>query len=462
MSRIPLIILSADRPDFLLNTGANQTIYQKDIYGSYVRYFSDIGLPEKNLEKLEKNLVKSLKLSMGTDIEKPPGPVHLNFPFDEPLLSEKIDYPAFSSFLPLNIVENKNDNISILQKVNKPLVIVGPMEENISQKLIVAFANQINAPLLVDPLSQMRYGFKDKVIISHYDQFVDQIGINPDLIIRFGRKPTSKKLCSLLDKWNSQTVLIDKWKKFNDDSKDFIQSDINNFCQLQIDGIDWTGERDWIYSFIDREKIVEKELNNYTEYSEGSIARICQETLKDGDNFIIGNSMPIRDVDMYTSLTNIKINTYANRGASGIDGVVSTALGVASASQKNSLLLIGDLSFYHDMNGLLSTQNKNRLTIVVINNSGGGIFSFLPIANMGINTFSKYWTTDTGISFKKVAELYNCRYSKSEGLKELKSNIIQSFQSEGTHIIELTIDISENVKLHRNFKKRINSLLKSN
>ena len=462
MGRIPLIILSADRPGFLLNTGANQTIYQKDIYGSYVRHFSDIGLPEKNLEKLEKNLVKSLKLSMGADLEKPPGPVHLNFPFDEPLLSEKIDYPAFSSFLPLNIVENKNDNISILQKVNKPLVIVGPMEENISQKLIVAFANQINAPLLVDPLSQMRYGFKDKVIISHYDQFVDQIGINPDLIIRFGRKPTSKKLCSLLDKWNSQTVHIDKWKKFNDDSKDFIQSDINNFCQLQIDGIDWTGERDWIYSFIDREKIVEKELNNYTEYSEGSIARICQETLKDGDNFIIGNSMPIRDVDMYTSLTNIKINTYANRGASGIDGVVSTALGVASASQKNSLLLIRDLSFYHDMNGLLSTQNKNRLTIVVINNSGGGIFSFLPIANMGINTFSKYWTTDTGISFKKVAELYNCRYSKSEGLKELKSNIIQSFQSEGTHIIELTINISENVKLHRNFKKRINSLLKSN
>ena len=113
MGRIPLIILSADRPGFLLNTGANQTIYQKDIYGSYVRHFSDIGLPEKNLEKLEKNLVKSLKLSMGADLEKPPGPVHLNFPFDEPLLSEKIDYPAFSSFLPLNIVENKNDNISI-------------------------------------------------------------------------------------------------------------------------------------------------------------------------------------------------------------------------------------------------------------------------------------------------------------------------------------------------------------
>ena len=134
------------------------------------------------------------------------------------------------------------------------------------------------------------------------------------------------------------------------------------------------------------EQKIEQCIISYAEFFEGTIARTCHQLLEEGDQFIIGNSMPIRDVDMFTSKSDVHIDTYANRGASGVDGVISTALGVA-ANNKRTLLLIGDVSFYHDMNGLLASKYVQNVTIVIINNNGGGIFSFLPIADSNIETF---------------------------------------------------------------------------
>ena len=141
------------------------------------------------------------------------------------------------------------------------------------------------------------------------------------------------------------------------------------------------------------------------------------------------------------------------------DGIVSSALGVASKSDGNTLLLIGDLSFYHDMNGLLASRYGANLTIVVINNSGGGIFSFLPIANSGLENFQEYWTTDTDLKINKVTDLYNCKYYFAENLNEVKKSIRESFKCKGVKIIEVKTSISKNISAHNRISEKVKSVL---
>ena len=291
----------------------------------------------------------------------------------------------------------------------------------------------------------MRFGYNNTLIISNYDLLLKIIAISPNLILRFGRKPTSKTLCQLLDSNKNKSYLIDPWLQYNDDSTHYIQSEIDDFCSNQCNNINWKASNSWTKQFIELEKQIHDFIQNEKTFIEANIARTCLETLKSNDQFIIGNSMPIRDVDMFCQSTITSINTYSNRGASGIDGIVSTALGISMHSNNNALLLIGDLSFYHDMNGLLATKNNINLTIVVINNHGGGIFSYLPIAKQNIKSFKEFWTTNIDLDIKTVANLYQCKYDKCNNLNELYQSIINSFHTTGTNIIEVCVDIDKNV-----------------
>ena len=465
LSRVPLLILSADRPGFLVGTGANQTINQKNLYGDHVRYFADTGLPEKAFGNLQNLLEDGWKHAAGSEKKLPPGPVHLNFPFTEPLLPDHVDNSNLPDYS-FNKVESKlsfSAEYSKLNQVKKPLIVFGPMEGNTHQKQILKLAEKINAAIFADPLSQLRYGFKSNLILSNYDHFLKFVKLEPDLIIRFGRKPTSKILCQLLEDWKKNTVLIDAWQQFNDDCPNYIQSPIGAYCETQINGIHWQGSEEWANYLLKVDKKVEEQINSKNDYFEGNIAQACFNQLKEDDQFFIGNSMPIRDVDMFTPTSEKKVMTFSNRGASGIDGVVSSALGACAEKEENSrsLLLIGDLSFYHDMNGLLAAKYGMNLTIVIINNSGGGIFSFLPISESGLENFQQYWTTDTGLDFEKAAGLYNCRYFRAENIMEIENAIQEAFQLKGVKIIEVRTDINQNVKVHRNFQKKVEKALTS-
>ena len=132
-----------------------------------------------------------------------------------------------------------------MPKSFKPLIIAGPMDEGHHQEDIVRFAEKIRAPILADPLSQIRYGFNSNLILANYDYFLQIVEIKPDIVIRFGRKPTSKILSKLLNSWKRQTYLIDNWQQFNDDCPNFIQATIDKFCQKQISTIEWQGESEW-------------------------------------------------------------------------------------------------------------------------------------------------------------------------------------------------------------------------
>jgi len=464
LSRVPLFILSADRPDFLIGSGANQTIDQQNLYGDYVRYFSDVGLPKMEFDCLQRILEKAFQNAGGSDYQIPPGPVHLNFPFEEPLLPEKLEeiqIPSLQSHVKSEL--KFNGQVPILKDAQRPLIIVGPLEGNTHQKEIIELGEKLNAPILVDPLSQLRYGFNSEFILAHYDIFLRFAHIQPDRIIRFGRKPTSKVLCQLMQRWEHNTLLVDSWQQLNDDCPHFIQFSIGDYCREQVENIAWVGSTNWLINLLSLEKTVKNEIQKDEKYHEGNIARVCLNTLGEEGCFIIGNSMPIRDVDMFTSASSKKVAIFSNRGASGIDGVVSTALGTC-AGEKNlhSLLLIGDLSFYHDMNGLLAATYGINLTIVVINNSGGGIFSFLPIAHAGMKQYDQFWTTDTGLDIEKVAALYNCRYYFSKDLEELENNIRASVNLKGVIIIEVKTVISENVTDHQNFIGKVERLITEN
>ena len=461
LGRVPIIILSADRPEYLISTGANQTINQQKLFGNHVRYFKDIGLPSKNIDSLGNILEEAMSFAIGADYKLPPGPVHLNVPFDEPLFINSVEKNKTKNFLISRLKWNKpaENKISILEKANKPLIVVGPMESNQHQNDIISFSDKIQAPILADPLSQIRYGYSSTQITAHYDHFLQTINILPDLIIRFGKKPTSKKLCKLLDDNKKHTYLVDSWMQYNDDCINFIQSPIDRFCRKQISGIMWEGKLEWKNLFLSYEERIKQLIQSEEEYSEASIVRVCHELLEKGDQFIIGNSMPIRDVDMFTPVSTTQIDTYANRGVSGIDGVISTALGISINNNRKSLLIIGDLSFYHDMNGLLASKYGMDITIVIINNNGGGIFSFLPIAEVGIKGFDKYWTTNTGLDFHKVAELYQCGYSKATNLDEVKLYVQKNLKKKGVQIVEVQICIDENVQAHKKFSEKVQSLL---
>ena len=457
LGRVPIIILTADRPEYLVGTGANQTINQQNLFGIHVRYFFDVGLPEKDHKTLQKKIESAFNHSTGIEFKLPPGPVHLNFPFDEPLIPEKNE-AIISPSITIKNMEKPEINFSIptLEMAKNPIIIVGPMEGNTHEKELVQFGEKIQAPILADPLSQLRFGTENKIVLSNYDYFLRYKKINPDLVIRFGRKPTSKVLNQLLDKWKNNTILIDTWERFNDDCPQFIQSTIGRYCQYQIKNCSWQGEHGWQKQLLAWEKQVCDILMQESVYSEGTVAKCCVESIDEGGELFIGNSMPIRDVDMFSLTSSKKIHIYSNRGASGIDGIISSALGMCNNSNnKNSLLLIGDVSFYHDMNGLLASRYGANLTIVVINNSGGGIFSFLPIANSGLENFQQYWTTDTDLKINKVADLYNCKYYFAENLNEVKKSIRESFKYKGVQIIEVKTSISKNISAHKRMSEKV-------
>ena len=464
-SRVPLIILTADRPANLIGTGANQTIVQKDIYGYYVRSSKDVGLPLTEMNGLDSSIHNALQLATGmnwnNELVSPQGPIHLNIPFEEPLYSslrtkENHKIESTKQF-PLSVAVEPEIEIP---ESNFPLIVCGRLPVGFNTEPIFELSTYLNAPIFADPLSQIRYGERHPNIISSYDHFLKLQNISPDLVIRIGQKPVSKRLCEKLDEWNKLSILIDSCGRFNDDCNLVLSEKIESAIKIiksKTNPID----SGWKNKIIELDSKVKNTIieNHVDSWFEGAIAKTCFESLNDGDSFFIGNSMPIRDVDMFVSASDKNIHTFSNRGASGIDGIVSSALGVASKSDGNTLLLIGDLSFYHDMNGLLtSSRNDINLTIVVVNNGGGGIFSFLPIAEEKGKEFDEFWSTTHDLDFSHVAKLYNCNYTKVDSIQLLKNALTENTNYNGINIIEAIIEIEYNVNYHRSISTALKQL----
>ena len=451
LSRTPLLVLTADRPPYLINTGANQTIDQHDLFGRHIRTCIDMGLPssiENLYAQLRRGFLNAAGLSHNGHLVNPPGPVHLNFPFSEPL----IDLDEYNNPVDLNSHNFDRLNIEPINKTppdytgfpeildqtisetEKLLVICGEGLNREEQEGLVKLTELLNIPVLADSLSGLRFGLNSEVVCTNYDCYEENIP-TPDLILRFGKKPNSKNLNQFMDKFKEKTLLFDPAGRFNDDAgqvHSYSVSDVwNLFSQKETvsnnnsEYFNQLKQLESNYKFPDKDP-----------FSEERIVSYLFDCLPENSNIFIGNSLPIRHVDNCVQAMDKKINVFSNRGASGIDGINSTAMGMAVTDKNaDNFLLIGDVSFFHDLTGMQAAKYYNiNLTIVVLNNGGGQIFNRLPYSKYGIKSFDEFWITEPTLNIENAVNLFDGSYRKLISLEELQKYMLQ--KNSGLQVFE--------------------------
>ncbi|PDM41703.1 MULTISPECIES: 2-succinyl-5-enolpyruvyl-6-hydroxy-3-cyclohexene-1-carboxylic-acid synthase [unclassified Geobacillus] len=471
-SRVPLIVITADRPHELRDVGAPQAIDQLNIYGRYAKWFVEMALPEKSTDMLRYARTMAARAA-GVAISAPAGPVHLNFPLREPLVPivheetwEQIEAkePSYTTVIPGKMtigMEQIQELYNELSSAEKGLIVCGQIDQPAFAEAVTKLAEMLDFPILADPLSQLRSGTHAKeYIIDSYDAILKDetiaASLVPDVVIRFGAMPVSKPLFLLLKRYPSiKQIVVDGeggWREPTLMASYMVYCDEVEFCRRLIDiGASKQSKSQWSTTWKminDIAKSVLLEATMEEELFEGKVFTELSQLLPDGATLFVGNSMPIRDTDTFFFTNDKEIRILANRGANGIDGVVSSALG-ASAVTEPLVLVIGDLSFYHDLNGLLAAKMHGlHATIIVLNNNGGGIFSFLPQAKHKKH-FEMLFGTPTDLQFEHAVRMYEGNYQKIKTWDEFRHYVTQSLTTDGLHVMEVCTSRENNVRKHR-------------
>lgn len=487
-NRVPLIICTADRPAYLRNTGANQTINQDNLFKNHIRYFYDTGLPKLNLKEIEK-FKRSIYTAFNIAVNENPGPVHLNFPFEKPLepnsYTDEVEENIISKTLPanysakakqLNKKENKNDLkkiIELLKKNNPLLITVGP--GNFSEKFIFMlekFSAKFAIPIFADASSGLAFKPNRLInLVSNFDALIRSASFKklffPSIGFHFGRTATSSNLEMFLSDLKVKRFVInrngdmfDSYRKshvIKMSEEDFIEA------MLSFDFIphDKSYKNLTLLKTLDEkvEEVKSSIVLNSSKLNEPSILINLLNTIPPNSNLMIGNSIPIRDLDFFTSAIAKNINVFQNRGASGIDGVTSTALGICLKSKNPTYLITGDLAFYYDINSLLlANQFKIPLIIILINNNGGGIFRFLPIADHK-DVFEKYFLTPTHLSFKEIVEAFEIDYKELKTHQDILTHIKVSNVRKKAVVFEIKTNSEYSLSIRKKYWKKVGKLI---
>lgn len=483
-ARVPLIVLTSDRPHELRDIGAPQAIDQNQLYGTNVKWFAEMALPDAD-ESMLRYVRSSAAKSVYVASQVPAGPVHLNFPFREPLIPTydgAFTEKAFVEQAPLLLTEGKRtlSQQSIEQLAHflsgkeKGLIVCGALAAEGFNQAVIELAEKLGYPILADPLSGLRSGQSDEsVVMDSYDAFLRNDSIKQaaafDVVLRFGAMPVSKALTQYLKMHvNKEHLVIDGGAGWRDPiiaSSHMIASDETDFCLRVSEAIEKKSNDEWLTKWKqinERAKAQMKKVEQHTELDEGKLFYQVLQNLPDESSLFVGNSMPIRDLDSFFFNQPKKVQLYANRGANGIDGLVSSALGVAAANA-STYLILGDLSFFHDLNGLLAAKmNRMKMTVIVINNNGGGIFSYLPQASEPKH-FEQLFGTPADLDFAHAAKLYGGGYAKVTDREMLHEAMKTAEEADGLFIIEAVTDRGKNVVAHRelwaNVSQEINEWL---
>jgi 2-succinyl-5-enolpyruvyl-6-hydroxy-3-cyclohexene-1-carboxylate synthase len=487
-NRVPLIICSADRPAYLRNTGANQTIDQENLYNKYVRYFYDAGLPKldiKNIKLLKKNSIKAFEICS----EKNIGPVHINFPFEKPLEPNSFTDELEENILIETLSDKKTDDISnkysvnhkkefdkiysLIKKNNCGLITVGP--GNFSSEFAAAlekFSIKFSLPVFADASSGLRFKANSiSNLISNYDALVRSSSFtkifSPKFIFHFGRTLTSPKLEEFQSLAKSKRFIINKFVDLFGAKEKSILIKMNeaeflsSFNEVELSNHKNSFDYVKILKLLDN-KILKVKIDTLTKtqkLNEPDVLLNILNAIPPNSNLMIGNSLPIRDMDYFASAINKNINIYQNRGASGIDGITSTALGICASSKNPSYLITGDLSFYYDINSLLIARQCNiPLITIVINNDGGAIFKFLPIAEYH-DVFEKYFVTPTKLSFEKIVEAFNIDYKEIKDQQDLLNHIKVSSVRTKPVVFEIKTNADYSLSLRKKYWKQVSKVI---
>lgn len=478
-SETPLLVLTADRPHRLRGQDANQTIQQPGLYGGYARLSHDVAAPdlaEESLRYLRALPARAVAASLGP----PAGPVHLNFPFEKPLeptpVPEDISpelvegsglgaagrpgerpFTAIETARPMVPDEVLEEVTELLRRTGRGLVACGPAAEpGRLGPAALRLAAATGYPLLADPLSGARFapGAPEHALGS-YDLFLrarEAWGeLAPDLILRFGAASASDGLDTFLRaQGRSAQVVVDggdRWKDHRAVASRYIRADAADFClRLAASLSAPVADSGWAAAWRTAEgaarDVAVREVQG--DFFEGAAVAEVASALPEGATLFIGNSMPVRDLEAFAAPRSAAIRVLGNRGASGIDGTVSTALGAAVVSPGPTVAVIGDLALYHDMNGLIASRRFGiDITLVVIDNDGGGIFHLLPIREHE-PFFTSHFVTPHGLDFSHAARLYGLDHVRAEGRVGLRRALELSLAGGGARIVEVPSDAARN------------------
>ncbi len=461
-SRIPLILLSADRPPELQGCGANQTIDQTHLFNRQVRQFFDPGPPlvsQEGLEQIRELGVEAVHQALGQN----PGPVHINLPFREPMVPESIPEPSYKYHHVPAPTQRQQPDEAQLERILKiaaqgpGCIICGPAacEEGFPHA-VTELARRLQVPILADPLSGLRFGAHGHSnICSHYDGFLRHQGFirqnRPSWALRFGAMPVSKALMLYLQQCVPTTILCaphGDWPDPLHQTSEMVRADPVELCnRLMKSGLQTAGDT-WLGQFQQAEQranSIQQDNPQDLPCEDLIIHDLIRSMPMDGILFS-GNSLPIRQLDSWSGGSTKSIRILANRGASGIDGNISTLLGLARANAGRAIGLLGDLACYHDMNGLLAARDIDAV-ILLLNNGGGAIFGHLP--QSGLEQFEQYWLTPTGLDFSKVAELYGLNFHRVVQQSGLSPALDRAIEETGTSLVEVMLDRQHSQARHR-------------
>ena len=459
-ARVPLIVLTADRPPELRDVGAGQAIDQLKLYGDAVKWFVEVGVQDATPERLHWMRALSCR-AYWTALHGRPGPVHLNFPLREPLVLDQPLPEDPTAGRPNGrpwITRTPVENIPPVGRPELPrrgVMIAGRYERDRELGPAAArFAQRAGYPLLADPLSGARRG---DAAVAHYDvllrdeQFAAEM--RPELVIAVGDLPTSKPLRGWLATLGDvEQTALDPEAAWQDPSAVLSTSyPYDPVLALRA----WTPstlpDPDWLAAWRSADDAAGRAITSALghQLSEPLVAARIGEWLPPEATLFVASSMPVRDVELCFTTSDRAPRVLSNRGANGIDGTVSSAFGAAVAAAGPVVLLIGDVALAYDIGGLLAARRLGlALTIVLLNNDGGGIFHFLPVS-AETDAFEAHVATPHGLDFAHAAALYGCRYERPTSADALREGIQASLASASTTIIEVRTDRGANLALHR-------------
>jgi 2-succinyl-5-enolpyruvyl-6-hydroxy-3-cyclohexene-1-carboxylate synthase len=503
--RIPLIICTADRPPELRDIGTNQTINQDNLYKNHIRFFADAGLPDMSIEKitsLKNTAVNAIKIC--TYMNR--GPVHINFPFRKPFepdsFTDEITTKTYS-LLAKTIYKPTEHGTGIkitgekwfikiinkLTRFHKGMIIVGP--ENYNDEFytnIIKLSGILKYPILADGCSQLRFisstidhpispkrGISGRTnnIICNFESMFRSSSFSkaylPEIILHFGRTSTSKGLEDFYGKYSPLKIIINEEGDLFDPTQKgrSYKCSPSLFCQGIIEC--YPGEKNprkedcWLKPYLYADQLLEQ-LKNKTLFNSRfpNEIRIIHEILESipiNSSIMLSNSLPVRDFDYWASRSSKGLKIYHNRGASGIDGIISTALGIASVKKEPVFLLSGDLAFYYDLNALLTAKKYSiPLIIILINNNGGGIFNSLPIS-LYPDFLREYFITPHKLNFEKLTKAFGVKYSKVKSWPDFKGLIQKAVPKKKPSVIEIKTDSVSSLDLRKHYWKESDKLL---
>ncbi|WP_455239322.1 2-succinyl-5-enolpyruvyl-6-hydroxy-3-cyclohexene-1-carboxylic-acid synthase [Veillonella sp.] len=479
-SGVPLIILSADRPHTLQHVGAPQTVDQQKLFGTAVNYYEELAVPQQDHYYTYPRLVARKAYMKAMDVKR--GPVHINVPLFEPLVPE-LDRKHFEcGRFPFSVVSGTIQPSDVraiynLLKNKKVLMLAGPSANTDDIKAILALSYMFNAPILGDPLSNMR-SVRDERVITSYDAVLTQEAyrdvLQPDCILQIGQMVVSKRVQQWVASMKDRTIIsLSPTMDYTNPAGNttlFVQSTPqglvdalntqisglysmeNNDCRDGIDEKLDTDGNNYLSTWIDVDTVGRKQLDTVGQEQdlfEGRTIHLLQDLLPQYSQIVVANSMSIRDMDYFWAGNRHDATIYGNRGVNGIDGTVSTALGIATNGVP-TVLLTGDLTFFHDLNGLaVAKTHPLNLTIIVHNNDGGGIFEYLP--QKGTPHFDYLFSTAQGLDYSGLATLYGIDFVRVANNDELKNALKNYVGTAGVHVIEIPTSKERSRELHKKY-----------